>query len=340
MAGVTTFIEDIRKPFTSILGELLAMSAFPMALAAWATRRKRRDVEGSGWAPEELRIEDKRDEAAVTPQPMKPPREVVTDAETGEELVKVKPREYWRKRKGQKQKLAIEPEIPPDEKGVSQDGGSRIAMTAAGPMELPPEQGVATDQNAADKTTNGGDEGAVNHASALPDALIDAPQQSGDAEQLADHNDSENLHDTPPELSDDELAAIDAELAEPTPPEQAGDDIDQSTDGHADGGLDGPVAVRTEPDASDHAEPEGEVIHRSTPELATAADEYVNGGDPGGETGEADGDRPPAVLIDGDDRQRGGDENHQRNEDAGQETGDHRSTPETDPKRMIGVAAE
>lgn len=96
-------------------------------------------VEGSGWAAEDRRIEDLREEEAIVPQPMKPAREVVTDAETGEELIRITPKPHWRKAKGKKQKHDIQPDIPPDETGAPYDGGGRTGSVAE--EVLPVSQG-------------------------------------------------------------------------------------------------------------------------------------------------------------------------------------------------------
>lgn len=48
MAGPTAILEDARKPITAVLGELLALTAFGFALAAWLSRRQ---VDGLGAIP-------------------------------------------------------------------------------------------------------------------------------------------------------------------------------------------------------------------------------------------------------------------------------------------------
>lgn len=103
MAGPVAILEDARKPLTATLGELLALTAFGFALAAWRSRRV--SLEQSGWADEAHRIEDLRADEPVAAQPMKPPREVVRNAETGEEEIKIEPKPYWRKRKGKPQRV-------------------------------------------------------------------------------------------------------------------------------------------------------------------------------------------------------------------------------------------
>lgn len=148
MGPTTTALEDARKPVTSILGELLALTAFGFALAAWRTRRTDKSVEGSGWAPEDHRIEDHSMEAPlpVDPAGLRPTqkKQRVYNAETGKEEVFVQPRGYWRST-GKKQKNAdgtegeiteFMPDVQPDETGVTADGGNRMASSPAGPIDV------------------------------------------------------------------------------------------------------------------------------------------------------------------------------------------------------------
>jgi hypothetical protein len=135
-ATFTQVLEDIRKPFIAVLGELLAMTMFGVALDAHRSRQPYRvHPKESGWAPESLQIEDLTDEEAVKPKPMKPAREVVTDAETGEELIKITPKPHWRKQKGKKQRVETTPEPLPDETGFQDT--ARSGVTLGGVMELP-----------------------------------------------------------------------------------------------------------------------------------------------------------------------------------------------------------
>lgn len=64
MSSTATVLEDLRKPVTAILGELLAMTVLSAALAAWASRRQalaaEKPVETSA-----LAIEDKTSEAVA-----------------------------------------------------------------------------------------------------------------------------------------------------------------------------------------------------------------------------------------------------------------------------------
>ena len=104
-----------------------------------------KDVLRSGWADAEHRIEDMRGAEVVDSEgrrkevePMDPPRTVVTDAETGEEMTRVKP--HWRKlKKGKKVQVEVQVEDrgpKQDETGVAADGGGRIALTPAGPLDV------------------------------------------------------------------------------------------------------------------------------------------------------------------------------------------------------------
>lgn len=199
MATFARVLEDIRKPFIAVLGELLAMTMFGVSLAAWRSRQPQRDVETSGWADEAHRIEDKTAEEPIATQPMKPPREVVTDAETGEELIKITPRPHWRKRKGQPNKIDVQPDIPPDEAGVK-DGAQpgfphgRTGLTVAGPMTVP---------EAADD---------VGKSASNP---IHSADDDGREQNAEKHQGEDNIQDAqpePPELSDEEAIALASEL--------------------------------------------------------------------------------------------------------------------------------
>lgn len=125
-----------RPPFVAFICTLVGIFGAWWTLALMQGLNPR-DVLRSGWADEGHRIEDLREQEAIVPQPMKPAREVVTDSETGEELIRITPKPHWRKQKGKKQRVETNPDIPPDETGVPQDGGNRTAVTLAGEMELP-----------------------------------------------------------------------------------------------------------------------------------------------------------------------------------------------------------
>jgi hypothetical protein len=138
MATFSRFLEEIRKPFIAVLGELLAMTMFGVALAAWRSRVPAMDIERSGWADEAHRIEDLRHEPVRETEPLTPMKRRYTDADTGDEIEESFVRAHKRERKikrGEKVKVQIQPDIPPDETGA-QDGGNRTAsVTIGGLME-------------------------------------------------------------------------------------------------------------------------------------------------------------------------------------------------------------
>ena len=137
------------------------------------------------------------------PQPMKPAREVVTDAETGEELIRITPKPHWRKAKGKKQRVETAPDIPPDEKGVEADGGGRIGSVASEPLE----------------------ENRTGDADALQ------PPEAGDDEPVAvavsqPEPPPEEPSDEIPELTPEQELAL-AEEASPQPSEPVSDETEQ-----------------------------------------------------------------------------------------------------------------
>lgn len=140
MATFSRFLEEIRKPFIAVLGELLAMTMFGVALAAWRSRVPAVDVERSGWADEGHRIEDLRDQEPIAKgtATMQTVMEE-EDLATGEKKRMIKPKPYWRTvKKGKKQRIEIPPEMVEDENGVYTDGGNRTAssgVTLGGRME-------------------------------------------------------------------------------------------------------------------------------------------------------------------------------------------------------------
>lgn len=138
-AGLNAFAQQVnvwRPPLIAVACTLIGI------LGAWWTLAmlqglNPRDVLRSGWADESHRIEDLREQEPVVTEPMKPPREAVFDADTGDEMVPV--RATWRrkpKRKGVAEQVAIQPEAQPDEAGVTQDGGNRTASSPAGPITV------------------------------------------------------------------------------------------------------------------------------------------------------------------------------------------------------------
>ena len=143
MNTLAQHLEVWRPPFVALICTLVGIfGAF--WIVAILERVNPLSVLSSGWADERHRIEDLRGKDVVDSagrrrdvEPMEPPREVVTDADTGEELIKVKPREYWRKRvktKGKPTRVDIEPDPVTDEVGVT--------GYATGRVDLPNGEGV------------------------------------------------------------------------------------------------------------------------------------------------------------------------------------------------------
>lgn len=217
------YVEVWRPPFVAVICTLIGIFGAWWTLALMQGLNPR-DVLRSGWADESHRIEDHSEEAPieVDPRGMQPAREVVTDAETGEELVKVKPKEYWRRRvpkKGKPTKVEIEPEILPDETGVAEDGGNRTArgpITAAGPLGLEIENANVSAGNGGEVETERGDERPE-----IPSDIADAPAEL-DVGQAPVAMDDDVQPDSPSE------AAIDAYMALSDAPVEAGD-VDENT---------------------------------------------------------------------------------------------------------------
>jgi len=286
-------LEDLRKPFIAVLGELLAMTMFGVALAALRSRQQL--VETSGWADEGHRIEDLREEAPVAAQPMEPAKEKVFDAETGDELIQR--RAHWArkpKRKGKPEKVELTPEIPPDETGVAQDGGARIGtkgehepVSVERPIEqladgaiqpIPEAASVDTElpPNAAQET----------HSEIYDEAALDA-YMAAEQEELAASAPSEQV---------DEALAVDAA--------PAGLAMEES----------GPAANEDTHDESEWAGQVGETEVHDSPSRDAVSEPAEQAAADQEETQSADG---------ADDLEQA-----------------HREQPETDPARLLSVAAE
>ena len=234
------YVEVWRPPFIAVICTLIGIFGAWWVLALMQGLNPR-DVMRSGWADEGHRIEDLRAEAPVVPQPMRPTREVVTDAETGEELVKVKPREYWRKRKGKPQRVEFEPELPPDETGVSHDGGGRIGSVEGHPPDLTSPEDTGADQ---EPRAEGGE-------------ANEGEQQEAVQDREPDGVGSSPIHPEPPQQTEDDTYLAFVDELPPELPVEASDEQQQNDDSDA-------------PDAeSDHVElpaNEGVVILESEPE--------------------------------------------------------------------------
>lgn len=256
MAGPVALIEDLRKPVTSTLGEILAFSAFSLALSAWASRKQRDDVR-SGWAPDSLQVEDMRDQPAVEPGPVEIKTQVrATNAETGEEEILIKPKPYWRKaRRGQPTPVDVQPELPDDEKGVLHDGGGRAGSVGA------------ADEDAREAVSPSNEHDADNreeHVGGGSGVLAEQPITSANAEGQdgQEHDRQRDDLDLPEhaELSDEELAAYaeaelaaDAPIVDPDAPEQNADSAepDRQSEHVALPNSEGVLIAREEPEQYD-----------------------------------------------------------------------------------------
>jgi len=143
-----TYANVYRPPFVALICTIIGI------FGTWwwvglSEAMSRHNISLSGWAPEDHRIEDLRAEEPIAAEPMKPATGKVYDAESGEELVKVKP--HWRKlKKGKPQKVDIQPDIPPDETGAENDGGDD-GLRSAGAAEPVSDLAQPVSQPASDE---------------------------------------------------------------------------------------------------------------------------------------------------------------------------------------------
>jgi len=215
------YVEVWRPPFIAVLATLIGIFGSWWVLALMQGLNPR-DVLRSGWADEAHRIEDKRDEPSIVPQPMKPPREVVTDAETGEELIKVTPKPHWRKAKGKKQRVETPPVILPDETGVSRDGGGRVGSVKSS-NEGHREDDRRTNEQNLSKPEAQEDVAIGENASGIPLATLSRNAGEGDIAIETEARQQNSANDDvvhpepsdPPSLEDlpqDEVEALAAEI--------------------------------------------------------------------------------------------------------------------------------
>ena len=264
------YVEVWRPPFIALICTLIGIFGTWWVIAM-LERMNPKDVLRSGWAPEELRIEDKRDEPAGEVQPMTPPRRRYTDAETGDEIEEVliqpkKPRPYKKERiikKGEKFQVHIQPDIPPDETGVEYDGGGRVGLSQEQP-ERDRNQGDATDDA----------EQPQNLPGDIPFAPTPQQQNSVGATQSAEQEDNTDRHPEPsyePQetLSDEEAVALAEEYALAAAEETAITNQGNMPEGgpaqNADDAGKQVVAVEADDYAEDKAEVEGDVAQHTPP---------------------------------------------------------------------------
>ena len=220
-----TAVQVWRPPFVAFICTLVGIFGSWWVLALMQGLNPR-DVLRSGWADEGHRIEDMREQEAVKPQPMERQREVVTDAETGEELVRVresKPRDYWRRvKKGKPTRVNIDPDIPPDETGFTDT--KRTAVTLGGEMELPASDAVRPGQESERAFGIDGGDGATMPTEPRPEAIDDEVQANAEHATDGPSADVEERIDQPE--SSEELFPIEDDL-EPASPVSS-DPLDES----------------------------------------------------------------------------------------------------------------
>jgi len=245
-----TYAEVYRPPFVALICTLIGVFGALWCIAL-LERINPRDILRSGWAPEDHRIEDHSDEAPlpIDPAGMRPPREIVTDAETKEELIKIRPREYWRKRgvkKGSPVKIVVEPELLPDEVGVSEDGGARIGT----PRE-------------ADKASV--EPGKLETAAPAEHDVTPAAPPAVDTAIIAEDEQTE------PPLTDDELAIL----------AEAPVDVVNSEQEHND--ANDPDQASDQEEGDDHALPAEDAgeYNIADADYEAGADEYAESGENG-----------------------------------------------------------
>lgn len=160
IAAVMGTIKLLWPLIASVLNDFICLVVGWLGYHLQLKRNRQLAEANAALPPDDHMIRDMRDEAPRSPEPMTPAREVVRDGETGEELIKIKPKEYWRKRKGQKQAVETGPIELPDEVGVP-DGAAenRAGLTPVAAVEQPePDHHDEPDE----------DDGAAVHIS-LPD---------------------------------------------------------------------------------------------------------------------------------------------------------------------------
>lgn len=208
------WLEGVRAILLSFVMDIVALIMPLIALRLEQARNRQLGLvnspETSGWAPEGLRIEDLRAQDPIPKNTVQMETQVrATNAETGEEEVLVKPRPYWRKAKrGKPTPVEVTPEVPPDETGVRQDGGNRIAVGAdglGGVMEsAEAEEGHDRPHDAVNGSESHGD----------TEGRDGDPHGHSDNASESEGADLGPLHPEPSNLSEEDLAVL---YSEPAP---------------------------------------------------------------------------------------------------------------------------
>lgn len=198
--GLNTFaqyVEVYRPPFIALICTMIGIFGTWWVIAM-LEHMNPRDVLRSGWADEDHRIEDMREQPSPEAQPFM--RQTVMreeNLETGEVKIQVTPKPHWRTvKKGKPQKVSVQPEIPPSETGVVNDGGNRQATSKV----------AATEEIPVEPVDHANHDGSENHA----------------------NDETDNIEHVEPsdviELTADEEAALGEELWTPVEKEREDDD--------------------------------------------------------------------------------------------------------------------
>lgn len=199
IASTLGWLEGARAILLSLVMDIVCLIMPWIALRLEQARNRQIDMAGPREFDAAHAIEDMRAEPSVVPQPMESAKEVVKDGETGEVYEKIKPKEYWRKKKGKPQTVRIDGERLPDERGVQYENDTRVAMAAAGVVMAP----------SVEEQTNR-DEGQVAQEVAderVPDDVQEEPHHEADSTPLT--LDEETLN---------AIAALNADPAEDPDP--------------------------------------------------------------------------------------------------------------------------
>jgi low affinity Fe/Cu permease len=157
IADTLGWLEGVRAILLSLVMDIVALMMPWIALRLEQARARQlasaTGVAGSGWADESRQIEDLRHQPPGKVQRdrhghvvMERPREKAFDADTGEELVNVRPHEYWRRKvphKGKPTRVHVEAERLPDEPGVEGYATARVLANGQGVMLGEPEAAPA-----------------------------------------------------------------------------------------------------------------------------------------------------------------------------------------------------
>jgi hypothetical protein len=238
-----TYANVYRPPFVALICTIIGI------FGTWwwvglAEAMNSHNVSLSGWAPEDHRIEDLRDEASVVAQPMDRQRTELRDHDSGEVIIDKdgdlasRVKEHTRKKRGKDGKpikLMVSPDIPSDEQGVPEgldhgDGGLRsVALHGEHePLGAPQvDEAIPVD---------------------TPPASLAMEERVPPADQAAEEEPPTPTHPEPPISDEDEAAALLAaseDTSEEQQPQPNAEDDDHSaanddrnehvSEGHDDG---------------------------------------------------------------------------------------------------------